>query len=376
MKKKTVKFLAMMLCVMTAVAFMPAFAFAAVAPEQNITVTVSGSDKGSMLGLKTLTVSSKAFDEGENAVTIADVVTTYCKAIGKTVKIEYGEAYGWGLTELFGDDSGAFGYWNDNASAYSMSDPVENNGFVSVFVYKDQSGWSDKYSFFGSNSMTACPNKSVTLTLKAAGYDDNWNTVIAAYAGAEVGYYNGSTWTKLGTTDAKGNVSVKFAKNGTYTVTAKGANGEILVPPVCVVTVKHAALKHVKVSAGNLKNGYEYDNCSACGTTKMNYRKLTGWSTNYVKSFKVSKGKKSFTAKWKKQSKKNRKKFSGYQVRYSTSSKMTNAKTVNVSKNSKSKKIKKLAKKKTYYVQARSYVTSKGVNYYAGWSKVKSVKTK
>ncbi|MBR1993144.1 MAG: hypothetical protein IJ988_02365, partial [Firmicutes bacterium] len=63
--------------------------------------------------------------------------------------------------------------------------------------------------------------------------------------------------------------------------------------------------------------------------------------------------------------------------RYSTSSKMTGAKTVTVKGYSKtSKTIKKLKAKTNYYVQIRTYKTVKGVKYYSGWSKAKKVKTK
>ncbi|MDO4486993.1 MAG: InlB B-repeat-containing protein, partial [Bacillota bacterium] len=93
---------------------------------------------------------------------------------------------------------------------------------------------------------------------------------------------------------------------------------------------------------------------------------------------KLSKSRKAFTVKWKKQSSKMAKStITGYQIRYSTSSKMTGAKTKTV-KGYKytSKKITKLKAKKKYYVQVRTYKTVSGKNYYSSWSKVKSVKTK
>ena len=132
---------------------------------------------------------------------------------------------------------------------------------------------------------------------------------------------------------------------------------------------------HKKVSAGLLKNGTEYDLCTVCGA-KANEKKLTGYAAYVVKSFKVSKGKKSFTAKWKKASKANQKKMDGYQVRYSKKSNMSGAKYVKASKTSKSKKVSKLSKKKTYYVQVRTYKKSKGVTYYSKWSSKKKIKTK
>ena len=69
--------------------------------------------------------------------------------------------------------------------------------------------------------------------------------------------------------------------------------------------------------------------------------------------------------------------ITGYQIRYSTSSKMTKAKLKTV-KGYKyiSTKITKLSAKKKYYVQIRTYKTVGGKNYYSSWSKTKLVKTK
>ena len=93
---------------------------------------------------------------------------------------------------------------------------------------------------------------------------------------------------------------------------------------------------------------------------------------------KVSKAKKAFTVKWKRQSAKMAtSRITGYQIRYSTSSKMTGAKSKTV-KGYKytSKKITKLKAKKKYYVQIRTYKTVSGKNYYSSWSRVKSVTTR
>ncbi len=93
---------------------------------------------------------------------------------------------------------------------------------------------------------------------------------------------------------------------------------------------------------------------------------------------KVSKAKKAFTVKWKRQSAKMAtSRITGYQIRYSTSSKMTGAKykTVKGYKYT-SKKITKLKAKTKYYVQVRTYKTVSGKNYYSSWSGVKSVRTR
>lgn len=109
--------------------------------------------------------------------------------------------------------------------------------------------------------------------------------------------------------------------------------------------------------------------------SKVAYLKINPKGT-YISS--LTKARKAFTVKWKKQSTKMAaSRITGYQVRYSTSSKMTNAKTVTVKGYSKtSRKISKLKARKTYYVQVRTYKTVSGTNYYSSWSKAKAVKTK
>ena len=87
---------------------------------------------------------------------------------------------------------------------------------------------------------------------------------------------------------------------------------------------------------------------------------------------KLSRGKKSFTVKWKKT-----KQTSGYLIKYSTSPYMKKAKTVNVKSGKKvSKKVTKLKRKKTYYVEVLPYKVVKGKKYICPISDTKKVKTK
>jgi len=133
--------------------------------------------------------------------------------------------------------------------------------------------------------------------------------------------------------------------------------------------------KHYKKAAGLLKNGTEYDYCTRCKIRK-NVKTLKGHAALYVKSYKLSAGSRSFTAKWKKQSASVQKKFNGYQLRYSLKSNMSGAKYVKVSKKAGYKKISKLKKKKRYYVQVRTYTVKSGKTFYSKWSARKSIKTK
>ena len=85
--------------------------------------------------------------------------------------------------------------------------------------------------------------------------------------------------------------------------------------------------------------------------------------------------KKSFTVKWNKKAK-----TSFYQVQYVSKNSFqdyswSKAKTVKVSKKAKSKTIKKLKAKRTYYVRVRVARKIAGKVYYSGWSKKKIVKS-
>ena len=91
-----------------------------------------------------------------------------------------------------------------------------------------------------------------------------------------------------------------------------------------------------------------------------------------LKSAKNAKGKK-LVVKWKKNTAGN-----GYQIQYSTSKKFAKGnKTKTIRKNkTTSYTIKKLKKKKTYYVRIRTYKKVSEKTYYSEWSSVKKVKIK
>jgi hypothetical protein len=90
---------------------------------------------------------------------------------------------------------------------------------------------------------------------------------------------------------------------------------------------------------------------------------------------KVTAKKTGFQATWVKKTAQ----ITGYQIRYSTSSKFTAAstKSVKVEKNSTtSTKVTGLKSGKKYYVQIRTYKTVDGTNYYSEWSEASTVTTK
>lgn len=134
----------------------------------------------------------------------------------------------------------------------------------------------------------------------------------------------------------------------------------------------------VKYSSGCKNVGKYAVTVTFKGEYKGTYTRTYNVVPQGTKLKSVKAGKKSFKATWKKQ----KTQTSGYQLAYSTSKKFAKkVKTATVSKNGIVKKtVKKLSKKKTYYVKVRTYKTVKSgkktIKLYSGWSAVKKVKTK
>lgn len=146
----------------------------------------------------------------------------------------------WGLsiTKLWGDNSGSFGYWLNNASCWSLSDVVEDGDYLTAFVYQDQSGWTDSYSFFENNNYKVVAGSALSVVLEVAGYDADWNRIYTGYEGASINVYMDSKVVdtdKYTVTDkGNGTYEVIFAEAGTYYLVAK-SESDILVPAVCKV---------------------------------------------------------------------------------------------------------------------------------------------
>ncbi len=159
-------------------------------------------------------------------------------------------------------------------------------------------------------------------------------------------------------------------------------NGKVKQPTVTVKDSKGNTLKNgtdytVKYSSGR-KNVGKYTvtvtfKGKYSGTKKLTF-KIKPRSTSISN---LTAGKKQFTATWYKRSEQT----SGYQLEYSTSSSMKNAKLKPLSTTSKnSLTVTGLKASTKYYVRARTYknvkIDGKTYKYYSAWSSVKSVKTK
>lgn len=157
-------------------------------------------------------------------------------------------------------------------------------------------------------------------------------------------------------------------KTKTPTVTVKDSKGKTLKKDTDYTVTYEKGRKNVGQYNVTVKFKGNYS-----GTKKLTF-KIVPQGTSLSS---LSSGKKSFTAKWSKQTSQT----TGYQIQYSTSSKMKSAKTATVSKNSTtSQKISSLKSGTTYYVRIRTYKTvkvdGKSVKLYSPWSAIKSVKVK
>ena len=144
----------------------------------------------------------------------------------------------WGLSVdmLWGDTSYAFGYYVDNAMAWGLSDPVQDGGSVYAFVYVDKEFYSDTYAYFDQTDAVA-EDGTLTLTLYAGSFDENWNVVFAPCAGAVI-TVDGKASEFV--TDENGQATVRFDDAASYLLSAV-AEDTILVPALCKVTYAQAA---------------------------------------------------------------------------------------------------------------------------------------
>lgn len=457
MKKKMAKTLAVLMCLMTAVAFMPTFAFAAeaeepaepvagqqvepaepvtdaevnavAAEEQGEPEAVEQEESASAIYVK-VTISNKGTLVLKNkTVEVTDINNNGQYDIDDTLYCAHNQNYpggaaegynsytgefGLSLGKLWGDGSGDFGYYVNNNSAWSLADTVKAGDSVYAFVYSDNTGWSDKYSYFSENNITAAVEEEITLNLNARGYDADWNVVVGPYANASIKIDDSETDYS---TDGDGKVEISFSNAGTYCVSAVGAEGDILVPPVCVVTVyeddKEIVEKQYQYVVAKKKeecisdlgaidiNAYRaaqqlsviteiikgiatineaktvtavegaFGNVKAAIGTIKTDKQMTA-EENAVKavgisSFSVKAGKKSATVKWAKNST-----FSGYQIYYKQAKKSAKNTTAAAA----SKTIKKLAKGKKVTFKVRGYKVMNGKTVYGKWSASKTVKIK
>lgn len=218
-------------------AAMGALTFSAYA-DTTVYVTIADDEGRLSVADRAVNVSDA---DGDGALTINDTLIAahemfYSQGAAGGYEAVEGD-YGLSVSKLWGvENGGSYGYYLNNASAWSLTDPVNDGDHLNAFIYTDLTAWSDTYCYFDKFDATT-DSGDITLTLSAASFDADWNPITVPVEGADI-TVNGE---KVGAkTDADGKVSLKFTGSGDYLISAVSET-QTLVPPVCKVNVSLAS---------------------------------------------------------------------------------------------------------------------------------------
>jgi len=207
------------------------------ADEANVYVTIADGSGDIVVAHEAVTVSDT---DADGAITISDALACAHAEFYKDGADGYGtfvSDYGLSLGKLWGEENGgSYGYYVNNASAWSLADPVVDGDHVYAFVYTDLTTWSDTYSWFDKAEVSAAAGDEITLTLKCAGYDADWNPVESAVEGATITVNGEETDVK---TDANGVAVIKIEDEGSVIISAE-SDTAVLVPAICVAEIAAA----------------------------------------------------------------------------------------------------------------------------------------
>ena len=276
MKKKMARTLAVLMCLMTAVAFMPTFAFAedgaaaeqesvqqqeqsvdaqaeepaaeeeaaaeqepAPLAEEDTQVTEPAADAE-----VTFTVSNKgvlaAAKDGSvmviRSVTVKDIdadgVLSYDEALVALHKeycnsgeTGYSASSGW-VTKLWGVETKAsYCFFKNGVLTTTVdSEAVEEGDVLYSSVNSDKNYWADWFTAFDVQKKSVAMNTEFSLTLKGAQGMTYQPDSVQAVAGVKIGIWEDGKFQQISdkTTGENGAVELTFNKPGTYYVTASG----------------------------------------------------------------------------------------------------------------------------------------------------------
>ena len=207
---------------------------ASAAETADVYVTIADKAGKPVAAAEKVTVSDI---DGDGALTINDALyAAHEQLYDGGAAAGYGTdmtQYGLSLVKLWGITDGYnFGYYVNNASAWSLTDTVSDGDYVVANAFTDTKNFSDKYAYFDKFREDVAAGE-VTLTLNKADFDAEWNPITVPVEGAVITVDGTATEYK---TDAEGKVVIKLEVNGEHVVSATAAD-QVLVPPVYVATV-------------------------------------------------------------------------------------------------------------------------------------------
>ena len=225
--------------------------------EASVTVYVTVSNKGEQVAAA-MGVTVTDFDS-DGAITVSDALfaaheAAYSGGAAAGYQAYVGD-YGLSLSRLWGDGSGAYGYYLNNASCLSLAAPVANGDYVAAFVYKDTMSFADVYCYFDRLTAEVEQGGEISLTLTSLGYNENWETVTLPVQGAEI-TVNGTPTGRF--TNEEGKVTLAALESGDLLIGARSSEQE-LVPPVCRLSVAG------DVAATDAITNVDADKTAGCG---------------------------------------------------------------------------------------------------------------
>ena len=291
-------------------------------------------------------------------------------------------------------------------------DPAGNYGLSYVFHLKPGYDIQDEYKAYKYENMTTAgklPGFSVIVNGKSRDdviffYADAYRTVtflvpITSEVQEEIkknGSGSGSGSGGSGTSGAAGQSDDKSGKEVFDTgISSVYGGGSVLMTGIKDKAYTGKAVRQspvLTVGGTTLKAGTDYKltykNNKNVGTATLTVTGAGSYQGTYTVTFKINpKGtklkrvkakKKSSVVTWKTlKAKMSKKKITGYQIQYSTSSKFKAAKIKKIKGAAKTKiTIKKLKSKKKYSFRIRTYMKVGKKTYYSAWSKTKKVKVR
>ena len=199
--------------------------------ETYVSVSISDDTGTLVLALETVPVADV---DGDGMLTINDALACAHQAHpdGMAAYATAQTEWGISLMKLWGvENGGSYGYYLNDASAFSLTDPVQDGDHVKAYAFTDLNAFSDTYCYFDASYVETSVGSTVELTLTAAAFDENFAPITLPVAGATLIVDGEATGI---VTDAEGKAVLTFAEGGSYLISADHPEMN-LVPPVCLV---------------------------------------------------------------------------------------------------------------------------------------------
>ena len=207
-----------------------------VAPAEPQTVLVTIADKNGEAVLKLAEITASDLDE-DGKVTIYEALKAAhatCPNGGADGFAAVETQYGLSMSKLWGEDNnGNYGYYQNEAAAWALTDEVHTGDRIVAFSYVDLTCFSDAFCYFDPMKATKAAGETVEVTLTAIFYDASYAPVPTPVEGAKI-LVNGVD-SGLVTDDAgKATLTLEIGVNE-ITATSETMT---LVPPIAKITVE------------------------------------------------------------------------------------------------------------------------------------------